>query len=110
LGAAVGLVPVSRCCVWARCVRWVCGLRSLLLPRGLLGIRLRTWLCRRLSRWRLRRRGPWLRLLHRPDLLVQRRTVGQLVVTLLGLSWVGRFTTTLGVAVLLRRCLLARCV
>ena len=90
------------------CLRWVCGLRSLLLPRGVLCIRLKTWLCRGLSPWRLRRLGPWLRLLHRPDWLVQRRSVGQLVVTLVRLSWVVRFTTTLGVAALLRRCLLAR--
>ena len=69
MGAAVGLVPVLRCCLWARCVRWVCDLRSLMLPLGLLRIRLRTWLWRHLRPWRLRRRGPWLRLLHRPDLL-----------------------------------------
>jgi len=108
LGAAVGLVPVLWCCQWARCVRWVCGLRSFLLPRGLLCNRLRTWQCRLLSLRRLRRLGSWLRLLHRPDLLVPRRTVGQLLVTLLRLSWAVRFNTTLGVTALLRRCLFAR--
>ena len=66
----MGLVLVLWCCLWARCLRWVCGLRSLLLPRRLLCIRLRTWLCRLLSPRRLRRLGPWQRLLHRPDLLV----------------------------------------
>ena len=110
MGAVVGLVRVLRCSVWAWCMRWVCGLRSVLLPRGVLRIRLRTWLWRGLSPWRLRRRRPWLRLLHRPDFLVLRRTVGPRVVTLPGLSWVGRFSTTLGVAAVLRRCLLARCV
>jgi len=109
LGAAVGLVPGLRCCLWARCVQRVCGLRSLLFPQGSLCIRLRTWLWRHLRPWRLRRRGAWLCLLHRPDLLVQQRPIGQRVVTLLGLSWVGPFSTTLGVATLLRRYLLARC-
>jgi len=108
LGAAVGLVPVLWCCLWTRCVRWVCGLRSLLLPRAVLCIRLKTWLCRLLSHRRLRRLGRWLGLLHWPDLLIQRRTVGQLLVTLLRLSWAVRFNTTLGVTALLRRCLFAR--